>query len=246
MTPLLALLQEASLLQQLVQIDTDLFLTLNALHTAYLDPFMKLYSGKLIWVPLYVSLVYVMWRNLTWRQLLGGLLCVALVILFADQVSATLIRPYVARLRPANLDNPIAPLVHIVDGYRGGRYSFPSCHAANTVGLALYVALLLRHRALTLFMLGWALVTCYSRIYLGVHYPGDLLVGALIGSLGALLMYALYRCITRLTTTPHATPQHPTAPLQRPTQQLRQANLPITVGLLTILCIALYSLGTII
>lgn len=245
MTPILTSLLDASLLQQLVQLDTDLFLTLNALHTAYLDPFMKLYSGKLIWVPLYVSLVYVMWRNLTWRQLLCGLLCVALVILFADQVSATLIRPYVARLRPANLDNPIAPLVHIVDGYRGGRYSFPSCHAANTVGLALYVALLLHHRALTLFMLGWALVTCYSRIYLGVHYPGDLLVGALIGSLGALLMYALYRCITCLTTT-HITTQQSTQSTQQPTQQLRQAHLPITVGLLTILYIALYSLGTII
>lgn len=241
MTPILTSLLDASLLQQLVQLDTDLFLTLNSLHTTYLDPFMKLYSGKLIWVPLYTSLVYVMWRNLTWRQLLCGLLCVALVILFADQVSATLIRPYVARLRPANLDNPIAPLVHIVDGYRGGRYSFPSCHAANTVGLALYVALLLRHRALTLFMLGWALLTCYSRIYLGVHYPGDLLVGALIGSLGALLMYALYRCITRLTTT-HITTQQST---QQPTQQLRQAHLPITVGLLTIFCIALYSLGAI-
>lgn len=226
MTPLLAPLQDTGLLQQLVQIDTDLFLTLNSLHTAYLDPFMKLYSGKLIWAPLYASLVYVMWRNLSWRQLLCGLICVALVILFADQVSATLIRPYVARLRPANLDNPIAPLVHIVDGYRGGRYSFPSCHAANTVGLAVYVALLIRHRGLTLFMLIWALVTCYSRIYLGVHYPGDLFVGALIGAAGAFLMYALYRLTTRHTPTG---------------DNLRQASLPIYVGLATIVVIALLS-----
>ena len=232
MTPLLTTLQEADLLQQLVQLDTDLFLTLNALHTAYLDPFMKLYSGKLIWVPLYASLVYVMWRNLSWRQLLCSLICVALVILFADQMSATFIRPVVARMRPANLDNPIAPLVHIVDGYRGGRYSFPSCHAANTVGLTLYVALLLRHRGLTFFMVTWAIITCYSRIYLGVHYPGDLLVGAVVGAVGALLMYTLYRRTT-----------HYISPIPQPvTTPLRHAQLPIAVGLATILIIALYSL----
>lgn len=238
MTPLLAPLQQADLLQQLVQLDTELFLTLNALHTTYLDPFMKLFSSKLIWAPLYASLIYVMWRNLSWRQLLCSLVCVALVILFADQVSSTLIRPFVARMRPANLDNPIAPLVHIVDGYRGGRYSFPSCHAANTVGLALYIALLLRHRGLTLFMAAWALITCYSRIYLGVHYPGDLLVGALIGSIGALLMYTLYCRITRRLSP---SPQPSTRPQAVPTP-LRHAQLPLAIGLATILLIALYSL----
>ena len=238
MISLLAPMQDSGLLQQLVQMDTDLFLTLNSLHTAYLDPFMKLYSGKLIWAPLYASLVYVMWRNLSRRQLLCGLVAVALVILFADQVSATLIRPYVARLRPANLDNPIAPLVHIVDGYRGGRYSFPSCHAANTVGLAVYVALLLRHRALTLFMLGWALLTCYSRIYLGVHYPGDLLVGSVVGIAGAFLMHRLYLLATRPTSATTASAASGGQPAGTP---LRHASLPLYVGLATIVAIAIYS-----
>lgn len=238
MISLLAPMQDSGLLQQLVQMDTDLFLTLNSLHTAYLDPFMKLYSGKLIWAPLYASLVYVMWRNLSRRQLLCGLVAVALVILFADQVSATLIRPYVARLRPANLDNPIAPLVHIVDGYRGGRYSFPSCHAANTVGLAVYVALLLRHRALTLFMLGWALLTCYSRIYLGVHYPGDLLVGSVVGIAGAFLMHRLYLLATRPTSATTASPTSGGQPAGTP---LRHASLPLCVGHATIVAIAIYS-----
>lgn len=238
MISLLAPMQDSGLLQQLVQMDTDLFLTLNSLHTAYLDPFMKLYSGKLIWAPLYASLVYVMWRNLSRRQLLCGLVAVALVILFADQVSATLIRPYVARLRPANLDNPIAPLVHIVDGYRGGRYSFPSCHAANTVGLAVYVALLLRHRTLTLFMLGWALLTCYSRIYLGVHYPGDLLVGSVVGIAGAFLMHRLYLLATRPTSATTASPTSGGHPAGTP---LRHASLPLCVGLATIVAIAIYS-----
>lgn len=238
MNMLLSTVQDSALLNQLVQLDTDLFLVLNSLHSTYFDPFMKLYSSKLIWVPLYASLVYVLWRNLSWRQLLCGLVCVALVIIFADQVSATLIRPYVARLRPANLDNPIAPLVHIVDGYRGGRYSFPSCHAANTVGLAVYVALLLRHRGLSIFLMGWALLTCYSRIYLGVHYPGDLLVGGVIGAVGAYLMYRL--CILSM----HYFSEMPR--LRRSNRSLSASPLlgaywPIVVGLVTLLGIACYS-----
>ncbi|MGN0066920.1 MAG: phosphatase PAP2 family protein [Bacteroides sp.] len=238
MNILLATLLDSGILNQLVQLDTELFLFFNSLHTTYFDPFMKLYSSKLVWVPLYISLVYVLWRNLSGRQFFCGLVCVALVILFADQVSASLIRPYVARLRPANPDNPIAPLVHIVDGYRGGRFSFPSCHAANTVGLAVYVALLLRHRGLSFFLMGWALLTCYSRIYLGVHYPGDLLVGGVIGAAGAYLMYRLFiLAMYFISEKPR---------LSRGNQSLFTHPLhgiywPMVVGLLTIVGIACYS-----
>ncbi|MCQ4908360.1 phosphatase PAP2 family protein, partial [Phascolarctobacterium faecium] len=80
-----------------------------------------------------------------------------------DQTGATLIRPYVERLRPSNLENPISDMVHIVNGRRGGRYGIPSCHAANTFGLAFFVWFLFRKRWLTVFMMGWALLTCYSR-----------------------------------------------------------------------------------
>ncbi|HJA83881.1 MAG TPA: phosphatase PAP2 family protein [Candidatus Bacteroides intestinavium] len=185
------------LLQLLNQWDTDLLLAINGWHNGYWDTFMYAFSGKWVWVPMYAALVYLLARNLPWRTTLWCLVGVALCITFADQVGASLIRPWAERLRPANPENPISDLVHIVNGYRGGRYGFPSCHAANTFGLAFYLMLVVRRKALTGLLVAWALVTCYSRAYLGVHYPGDLLAGALLGLAGAALCYTLFRLVAR-------------------------------------------------
>lgn len=180
-------------LQLLNEWDSQLLLAINGLHNPYFDTFMYAYSGKWIWIPMYAALVYVLFRNLSWRVALACLVGVALTITFADQIGASVIRPWVERLRPANLENPLSEYVHIVNGYRGGSYGFPSCHAANTFGLTFYLMFLIRRRGFTLFMCAWALLTCYSRSYLGVHYPGDLLAGALLGLCGAALMYGLFR-----------------------------------------------------
>ena len=120
------------ILNQVVDIDTDIFLSINRMHSPFFDYFMSAYSGKWIWVPMYAAIWYVMLRNFHWKVTLFCMIGLALVITIADQTGATLIRPYVERLRPANLENPISNMVHIVNGYRGGRYGFPSCHAANT------------------------------------------------------------------------------------------------------------------
>lgn len=180
-------------LQLLNDLDSQLLLAINGLHNPYFDTFMYAYSGKWIWIPMYAALVYVLFRNLSWRVALACLVGVALTITFADQIGASVIRPWVERLRPANLENPLSEYVHLVNGYRGGSYGFPSCHAANTFGLTFYLMFLIRRRGFTLFMCAWALLTCYSRSYLGVHYPGDLLAGALLGLCGAALMYGLFR-----------------------------------------------------
>ena len=152
--------------------DTDLLLAINGWRAEWADLFMYAFSGKWIWIPLYASILYVIARNLHWKVAIGCAVAIALTIIFADQIGATLIRPWVCRLRPANPENPISEFVHIVNGYRGGRYGFPSCHAANTFGLAFFLFYLFRNRALNWFIMVWALLTCYSRSYLGVHYPG--------------------------------------------------------------------------
>lgn len=213
------------LLQPLIDLDTDLFLSVNRLHTTYFDYFMSAYSGKLVWIPMYASIFYVMLRNFSWKTLLCCVVAVALIITFADQACATWIRPYVERLRPSNLENPISEMVHIVGGRRGGRYGFPSCHAANTFGLAFYLFFLFRQRWLTLFMMAWALLTCYSRIYLGVHYPGDLLVGTLVGATGAWLIHRLFLKVSGY----------------EPAERVTHLHAPILVGGLTVVGILVYA-----
>lgn len=97
-------------------IDTQVFLALNGLHAPYFDVFMKLFTGKWIWVPMYAAVLFAVVRNYRWRQTLAVLVCVALAITIADQVCATLIRPEVCRLRPSNPENPLSEMVHIVRG----------------------------------------------------------------------------------------------------------------------------------
>lgn len=153
-------------LSQLIEADNACLLAINGWHAPWADMFMYAFSGKVVWVPLYASLLYVIGRNLRWQVAVGCAVAIALTIVLADQIGASLIRPIAERLRPSNLDNPISEMVHIVNGYRSGRYGFPSCHAANTFGLAFFVFYLFRNRLLSTFIFGWAVVTCYSRAYL--------------------------------------------------------------------------------
>ena len=139
-------------------IDTQVFLALNGLHAPYFDVFMKLFTGKWIWVPMYAAVLFAVVRNYRWRQTLAVLVCVALAITIADQVCATLIRPEVCRLRPSNPENPLSEMVHIVGGYRGGSYGFPSCHAANSFALASFLTLLFANRKLSLFIFVGAII----------------------------------------------------------------------------------------
>ena len=181
------------MLDCLQQVDTSVFLALNGLHSAFFDPFMMMATGRFTWVPFYVALAVMLWLRYGWRRTLVLLIMVALVITLADQICASWLRPMLQRLRPAHPDNPLSPMVVTVDGYRGGHYGFPSSHGANAFALALFLSLVYRQRLLTWTVYVWALLHVYTRIYLGVHYPGDILVGALLGSAVAAAVYLLYR-----------------------------------------------------
>lgn len=175
----------------LSDIDARLLLIVNGAHSPFFDSVMWCISGRWIWVPFYAVLAYLLFRRMSWKRASICLVTIGLIILAADQTCATLIRPEIGRLRPANLNNQLSFFVHVVNGYRGGRYGFPSCHAANTFALAVFMSLVIRHKWFTVMMFSWAFVVSYSRMYLGVHYFGDLFCGATIGSLFAVLFYYL-------------------------------------------------------
>lgn len=177
----------------LADLDARLLLIVNGAHSPFFDAVMWCISGRWIWVPFYIVLTYMLFRRFSWKRATLCLITIGLIILAADQTCASLIRPEVCRLRPANLNNPLSHLVHVVNGYRGGRYGFPSCHAANTFALAMFMSLVFRNKRFTVMMFSWTIVVSYSRMYLGVHYFGDLFCGASVGSLFAVLFYSFLK-----------------------------------------------------
>jgi len=176
------------MIEWLISLDKQLFTSLNGLHTPWLDPVMLLISGKIEWLPLYASLIFLLIKHYKWQSVYF-LFGIALTILFADQLASGVMKPFFARLRPSH-DPELSQIVHILNDYRGGKYGFASSHAANTFALATYFYLIFRERIPAIkWMFAWCTIVSYSRIYMGVHYPGDILVGALIGVFFAVLVY---------------------------------------------------------
>lgn len=170
----------------LLEADTGILLACNGFHSPLLDELMWMASDKWIWIPLYIILAMQVFRHFGFRQ---GIICMALIILMiaaTDQTCASILKPTVCRLRPSSPDNPVSSFIHLVNGYHGGRYGFPSCHAANSFSLAVFLSLLFRNRKMTAALLGWTILVSYSRIYLGVHYPGDIIGGFIVGGFFAL------------------------------------------------------------
>lgn len=168
------------MIDTLIDLDTALTLHLNAWRSDFMDPIMVFISGKKQWIPLYIALLIGVSVGRSWKQRLGIVLGIGLVILLADRISSGFFKPYFERFRPSQ-DPVLKNLVHIVNDYRGGLYGFLSSHAANSFGLATFLSFFFRQRWIKIGLLVWAVVVAYSRVYLGVHYLGDIVCGALLG-----------------------------------------------------------------
>lgn len=177
----------------LLNFDEQLLLLINGAHCAFLDSWMWLISAKTVWIPFYLLTLYCVYKNRGRRATLEMLILIGVMMLFTDFLNAEVIRPWIQRLRPTNPDNPISSMVHVVNNYRGGPHGFPSAHAANYTGLTFLIAYFMRSRKVLLHLCLLTVLICYSRSYLGVHYPGDLLAGAVYGALVANIIIALHK-----------------------------------------------------
>ena len=194
------------MLEQLLHIDTEILLAINGWHAPWADTLMWIVSAKTTWIPLYLLLIgLLVWRYrqpaptpIKWLQKVPAcvvmIVVIALAVGAADFIASGILKDWVARPRPSRVPE-LEGMLHLVNGYKSGQYGFVSSHAANTMAVALLFSLIWRNKIATVGLMLWVAANCYSRMYLGVHYPTDILGGLIVGSLVAVGGYWLLgRC----------------------------------------------------
>lgn len=183
------------MIEYLNSLDTQLFLYLNGLHNSFFDPIMYWFSHKLIWIPMYLLIAFFILKKYKMQGVVM-LIFIGFLIALCDQTASNLIKNTVQRLRPSH-EPTLAGLIHLSKAGAGGLYGFVSSHAANAFGLATFLGFVLdnRFKILKYWLFTWAILVSYSRIYNGVHYPGDVIVAGLIGALLGWAMAVLYKFI---------------------------------------------------
>jgi undecaprenyl-diphosphatase len=180
-----------SLFETIEKLDRELFLLINQSGNTSLDPVMVFFSHRGAWVPFYAILLYFLYRQFKKRTYLF-LFTVSICVFLSDKFSVYVKNGF-ERYRPCYNEELIG-IVRIVDGC-GGKFGFVSSHAANTFGLALFLSYFMRERYnwIPYIMFTWAAIVSLSRTYLGVHYPTDIIGGAVIGLLAALVTIILHK-----------------------------------------------------
>lgn len=175
----------------LESLDRSLLLFINGWNSPLFDHIMWFISGKTSWIPLYLALLFFIVRKERKYWWLA-FIALGLAITLADQISVKGFKEVFERYRPShNLE--LKGLLHHVKGYHGGMYGFVSSHAANSFAIAVFLALFFKNRKASIALIAWATIVSYSRVYLGVHYPADIVCGAILGATMAFLSYSIYQ-----------------------------------------------------
>ena len=178
-------------IDKFLPLERELFFAVNGSESIYLDNAMWTYTSTLTWLPMVIFILYIAFRN---QKLKEGLLVLgALVLLFVltDQISSSFFKPLFKRFRPTHHPD-FMNLVDVVRDYRGGKYGFISGHSTNSFGLAIFFSLLFKNKYVTAFMIFWAVLNSYTRVYLGVHFISDIIGGLILGTLIGFFVYEVY------------------------------------------------------
>ena len=176
----------------LIEIDRNLLVFFNGSDSLFLDNLVVTLTSGLTWIPLYLSLLYIVIKNNeTMKQIMLVIGCVCLCMLISDGVVDFIVKPMVGRLRPTH-DPAIKYSLDVVNNIRENQFSFFSAHASNTFCIAVFFSLLVRNCKFVVAMIIWSLLNCWTRLYLGVHYPSDILVGILWGGFVGAFVYYIY------------------------------------------------------
>ena len=184
-----------SILENLRRVDTELLLMINGKHNDFFDAVMYCASDKLFWIPFYALILFFLIRNYK-KFCLYILIAISATITLSDQTASGLIKDSVKRLRPSH-EPSLIPFIHLSKAGAGGNYGFVSSHSANAFALLTFLFFLLpsKYNWLKTSLLFWALLVSYSRIYNGVHYPSDVIGGAIVGVISGGVIWCLFRLI---------------------------------------------------
>jgi undecaprenyl-diphosphatase len=187
-----------NLFEKIISIDKDLLLKINDINLPFFNDFFLIFSGQMVWSLVAAAIIYVLLKTQK-KDFIFVLFGIVLVVALSDYVSSGIIKNLVERPRPCRSPE-LAGMVHIIDGYNLGGFSFPSSHAANSFAFAAFSTLLLKNRIYSITIIIWALATGFSRIYLGVHFPIDVLVGSIIGAGIGFAVYYLLKKVRKICT----------------------------------------------